>query len=44
VAVSEPASQLFKVRRGLSISQEDFTNRDQALVAARLREDAPLGG
>jgi ketosteroid isomerase-like protein len=37
VAVSEPSFQLFKVRAGLSVSQEDFTERDAALEAAGLR-------
>jgi ketosteroid isomerase-like protein len=41
VAVSEPVFQLFKIRRGLSISQEDFTDRDQALEAAGLNPDVP---
>src|SRR5919109_1081962 len=36
VTVSEPSFQLFKIRRGLSISQEDFTDRHQALEAAGL--------
>ena len=38
VAVSETAFQLFKQRRGLSISQEDFTDRHEALEAAGLSE------
>jgi ketosteroid isomerase-like protein len=38
VAVSEPVYQLFRIRRGLSISQEDFTDRDRALEAAGLWE------
>ena len=41
MAVSEPVFQLFKIRRGLSISQEDFTDRDQALEAAGLNPDVP---
>jgi ketosteroid isomerase-like protein len=38
VAVSEPVFQLFKLRRGLSVSQEDFLDRTKALEAAGLRE------
>jgi ketosteroid isomerase-like protein len=38
VAVSEPSFQLFKIRAGLSVSQEDFTEPDAALEAAGLRE------
>jgi ketosteroid isomerase-like protein len=38
VALSQQVFQLFKLRRGLSISQEDFTDRDQALEAAGQRE------
>ena len=38
VAVSETSFQLFKVRAGLSVSQEDFTDRNAALQAAGLRE------
>ena len=38
VAVSEPSFQLFEVRQGLSVSQEDFTSREEALEAAGLRE------
>jgi ketosteroid isomerase-like protein len=38
VALSERVFQLYKIRRGLSISQEDFTDRDQALEAAGLSE------
>ena len=38
VAVSEPSFQLFKVRAGLSVSQEDFTERDAAFEAAMLSE------
>jgi ketosteroid isomerase-like protein len=37
VGMSEQVFQLYKIRRGLSISQEDFTDRDQALEAAGLR-------
>jgi ketosteroid isomerase-like protein len=38
VAVSEPSFQLFTIRAGLSVSQEDFTDRDVALEAAGLSE------
>ena len=38
VAVSEPVYQLFKLRRGLVIRQEDFLDRSKALEAAGLRE------
>ena len=38
MAVRETAFQLFKQRRGLSISQEDFTDRHEALEAAGLSE------
>jgi hypothetical protein len=38
VAVREPVFQLFKLRRGLVIRQEDFLDRSQALKAAGLRE------
>jgi ketosteroid isomerase-like protein len=41
VAVNEPVFQLFRIRRGLSISQEDFTDRDQALEAAAVEPDVP---
>jgi ketosteroid isomerase-like protein len=34
LAVSDTTFQLFELRRGLSISQEDFTDRDEALEAA----------
>jgi hypothetical protein len=36
VAVSEPVFQLFKLRRGLVIRQEDFLDRSNALEAASL--------
>jgi hypothetical protein len=36
--MSERVFQLYTIRRGLSISQQDFTNRGQALEAAGLRE------
>jgi ketosteroid isomerase-like protein len=36
VAVSEPVFQLFKVRRGLVVRQEDFLDRSEALKAAGL--------
>jgi ketosteroid isomerase-like protein len=35
VAVSEPVFQLFTLRRGLVVSQEDFLDRAKALVAAQ---------
>ena len=38
VAVSQQVFQLFEIRRGVSISQEDFTDHDEALQAAGLRE------
>jgi ketosteroid isomerase-like protein len=38
VAVSEPVFQLFKLRRGLVVWQEDFLDRSKALEAAGLRE------
>jgi anthranilate phosphoribosyltransferase len=38
VAVSEPVFQLFTVRRGLVVRQEDFLDRSKALEAAGLRE------
>ena len=38
VPMSGQVFQLYKIRRGLSISQEDFTDRDQALEAAGLSE------
>jgi ketosteroid isomerase-like protein len=38
VAVSEPVFQLFELRRGLVVRQEDFLDRSEALEAARLRE------
>ena len=38
VAVSEPVFQLFKLRRGLVVQQEDFLDRSEALEAAGLRE------
>src|ERR687897_1763990 len=38
VAVSEPVYQLFKLRRGLVIRQEDFLDRSKALQAAGLRD------
>jgi ketosteroid isomerase-like protein len=38
VAMSKQVFQLFNVSQGLSISQEDFTDRDQALDAAGLEE------
>jgi hypothetical protein len=34
VAVSEPVFQLFELRRGLVVRQEDFTDRSTALRAA----------
>jgi hypothetical protein len=34
VGVSEPVFQLFTLRRGLVIRQEDFLNRAEALEAA----------
>jgi hypothetical protein len=36
--VSEPVFQLFKLRRGLVVRQEDFLDRSKALEAAGLRE------
>jgi ketosteroid isomerase-like protein len=38
IAVSEPSFHLFKVRQGLSVSQEDFTDRAEALEAVGLSE------
>ena len=38
VAVSEPVFQLFKIRRGLVVRQEDFLDRSKALQAAGLGE------
>ncbi|HEX5956436.1 MAG TPA: nuclear transport factor 2 family protein [Solirubrobacterales bacterium] len=38
VGVSKPVFQLFTLRRGLVIRQEDFADRDQALEAAGLSE------
>jgi SnoaL-like domain len=38
VAVSEPVFQLFTVRRGLVVRQQDFLDRSQALEAAASRE------
>jgi hypothetical protein len=38
VAVSEPVFQLFTVRRGLVVRQEDFLDRSKALEAAARRE------
>jgi ketosteroid isomerase-like protein len=38
VALSQQVFQLFTIRRGLSISQEDFTDRNEALEAAGRRE------
>jgi hypothetical protein len=38
VPISGQIFQLYKIRQGLSISQEDFTDRDKALEAAGLRE------
>jgi ketosteroid isomerase-like protein len=38
VAVSKPVFQLFKLRRGLVVRQEDFLDRSKALEAAGLRE------
>ena len=38
VAMTERLFQLYKIRRGLSISQQDFTNRTEALEAAGLSE------
>jgi hypothetical protein len=37
VAVSEPVFQLFELRRGLVISQQDFQDRSEALEAAAAR-------
>jgi ketosteroid isomerase-like protein len=37
VAVSEPVFQLFTLRRGLVVRQEDFRNHSEALGAAGLR-------
>jgi ketosteroid isomerase-like protein len=39
VGVSEPVFQLFTLRRGLVIRQEDFLNRAEALEALGLSED-----
>src|SRR5437868_13378321 len=38
VAVSEPVFQLFQLRRGLVVRQEDFMDRSEALEAAALKE------
>jgi ketosteroid isomerase-like protein len=38
VSVSEPVFQLFTLRRGLVVRQEDFLDRSTALEAAGLRE------
>ena len=38
VAVSEPVFQLFELRRGLVIRQEDFVDRSKALEAVALRD------
>jgi ketosteroid isomerase-like protein len=38
VAVREPVFQLFTLRRGMVIRQEDFLNRSKALEAAGLRD------
>jgi SnoaL-like domain len=38
VAVNKPVFQLFTLRRGLVVRQEDFAARDQALEAAGLSE------
>jgi hypothetical protein len=38
VAVSEPIFQLFSLRRGLVVRQEDFRERSEALGAAGLRK------
>ena len=38
VAVSEPVFQLFTVRRGSVVRQEDFLDRSKALEAAGLRD------
>jgi ketosteroid isomerase-like protein len=38
VAVSQPVFQLFSLRRGLVVRQEDFLDRSKALEAAGLRE------
>ena len=38
VPVSEPVFQLFKLRRGLVVQQEDFLDRSKALEAAGRRE------
>jgi len=38
VAVSEPVFQVFTLRRGLVVRQEDFLERSKALEAAALRE------
>ena len=35
VVVSEPVFQLFTLRRGLVVRQEDFLDRSEALEAAR---------
>ena len=40
VGVSEPVFQLFTLRRGLVIRQEDFLNHGEALDAVRLSEQA----
>ena len=38
IAVRAPSFQVFTLRRGLVIHQEDFDNLDQALQAATRRE------
>jgi ketosteroid isomerase-like protein len=40
VAVSEPVFQLFELRRGLVVRQEDFLDRSKALEAAGRRDAA----
>jgi GNAT superfamily N-acetyltransferase len=38
VAMDQPVLQLYHLRRGLAVKQEDFTDRSRALEAAGLRE------
>jgi hypothetical protein len=38
VLVSQPLFQVYTLRRGLAVRQEDFSDRDEALEAAGLSE------
>jgi hypothetical protein len=44
VAVSEPVFQLFTLRRGLVVRQEDFRNHSEALRSSRTADVAPRTG